>query len=154
MSLAVWYLSPGTWPVSDQFQQRHSHPLLNVPLPGWLPLWFHRREVKCLLLNCTLSLLWRTFSDYCCVLKDPREQLPCLQSFLLRLRELPDGSVSGDFLPSAGRKERVPQLGAWYWRNEARVSIGTFVQLVDRVDVKPWKSQEYMLCFLIKSEII
>lgn len=61
-------------------------------------------------------------NSFCFSLKDSREQLPCLQSFLLWLWKLPNGSQSGDLLPGTGWKERVPQLGAWYWRNEARVS--------------------------------
>lgn len=75
--------------------------------------------------------------------KDPREQLPCLQSLLLRLWKLPDGSHSGDLLPSEGWKERVPQLGAWYWRNEARVSVDMFALLL------LFQSQRFSLLFTV-----
>lgn len=134
---AVWHLPNGTWPISDQFQQRHPHPLLHLPFSVWLPLWFNRPEVKLLLSYSTQNsffvdrLHWHRDANLVYfVPKDPREQLPCLQSLLFRLWKLPDGSHSGDLLPSTGRKERVPQLGAWHWRNEARVSADMLALLL------------------------
>lgn len=43
--LAVWYLTHGPRSVSHQSQQCHPYPVLYLPLPGRLPLWF-RAEVS------------------------------------------------------------------------------------------------------------
>lgn len=56
---AVWHLTNGTWPFSDQFQQRHPHPLLHLSFTFRLPLWFHRPEVNsCIWANRLQMSVW------------------------------------------------------------------------------------------------
>lgn len=71
---AVWHLTDGTWPISDQLQQCHSHPLLHLPFSVWLPLWFHRPEVKLLFITYFMSkyisrCLYRILQAYCQISK-------------------------------------------------------------------------------------